>query len=129
MLGADTIVVIDGEALGKPSGALKRPPCSGGSLPHPRGHDGVAVIDAATGVTSQTVNHRVTMKAYSEAEIADYSPATSRSTRRRLRHPGRVWRARRRPGGLWSKWSLAARRGRRALLRRFGVLVSAPTAD
>jgi septum formation protein len=74
VLGADTIVVIDGEALGKPSGRAE----AAAMLRRLRGraHEvmtGVAVIDAATGgEASETVRSRVTMRTYSEAEIAEY---------------------------------------------------------
>ena len=74
VLGADTIVVIDGEALGKPSGRAE----AAAMLRRLRGraHEvmtGVAVIDAATGgEAAETVISRVTMRAYSEVEIARY---------------------------------------------------------
>lgn len=74
VLGADTIVVVDGEPLGKPSDRGD----AAAMLRKLRGrpHDvmtGVALVDAATGASAvRTVNSRVTMRAYSEAEIAGY---------------------------------------------------------
>ena len=74
VLGADTIVVVDGEPLGKPSDRGD----AAAMLRRLRGrrHDvmtGVALVDAATGASAaRTVNSRVTMRAYSEAEIAGY---------------------------------------------------------
>lgn len=74
VLGADTVVVVDGEPLGKPSDRAD----AAAMLRRLRGrtHEvmtGVAVMDAATGATAlRTVTSRVTMRAYSEAEIADY---------------------------------------------------------
>jgi septum formation protein len=74
VLGADTIVVVDGEALGKPSS----PADAAAMLRRLRGraHEvmtGVAVVDAASGAeAARTVSSRVTMRAYSEAEIARY---------------------------------------------------------
>lgn len=74
VLGADTVVVIDGEALGKPSGRAE----AAAMLRRLRGrtHEvmtGVAVIDAATGVeAARTVTSRVSMRAYSDAEISAY---------------------------------------------------------
>ena len=74
ILGADTIVVIDGEALGKPAG----PDEARAMLRRLRGreHDvitGVAVVDAATGRAETTVVvSRVRMADYREAEIEAY---------------------------------------------------------
>ena len=74
VLGADTIVVVDGEPLGKPSDRGD----AAAMLRKLRGrpHDvmtGVALVDAATGASAvRTVNSRVTMRAYSDAEIAGY---------------------------------------------------------
>jgi len=74
VLAADTVVVVDGEALGKPSDRAD----AVAMLRRLRGraHEvmtGVVVVDAATGATAQrTVTSRVTMRAYSDAEIAGY---------------------------------------------------------
>jgi septum formation protein len=74
VLGADTIVVIDGRALGKPADpddarAMLR-------TLRARTHEvmtGIAVVDAATGrFAVDTVISRVTMAAYSDATIDAY---------------------------------------------------------
>ncbi len=132
VLGADTIVVVDGEALGKPSGPAE----AAAMLQRLRGRahavmTGVAVVDAATGAeAAQTVTSRVTMRAYSEAEIADYV-----ATGEPLDKAGAY--AIQGIGGVL----VASLEGSRsnvvglplaataALLRRFGVAVSAPATD
>jgi septum formation protein len=74
VLAADTIVVIDGEALGKPSG----PEEANAMLVRLRGrpHEvltGVALVAAETGrAQSTTVVSRVLMAAYSDATIEAY---------------------------------------------------------
>jgi septum formation protein len=74
VLAADTIVVIDGLALGKPSG----PDEARAMLARLRGrpHEvvtGVAVVDAATGrAASTTAVSRVLMAAYSDRTIETY---------------------------------------------------------
>ena len=74
VLGADTVVVIDGEALGKPAD----PTDAAAMLRRLRGraHEvmtGVALIDAQSGrEAAETVTSRVSMRDYSEAEIARY---------------------------------------------------------
>jgi septum formation protein len=74
VLGADTIVVIDGRALGKPADpddarAMLR-------TLRARAHEvmtGIAVVDAVTGrFAVDTVISRVTMAAYSDAAIDAY---------------------------------------------------------
>jgi septum formation protein len=74
VLGADTIVVIDGRALGKPADAadaraMLQTLCG-------RTHEvmtGVAVVDAVSGrEAADTVISRVTMRAYSNAAIDAY---------------------------------------------------------
>ena len=74
VLGADTIVVIDGRALGKPAD-----PDDGRTMLRAlraRTHEvmtGIAVVDAATGrFAVDTVVSRVTMAAYSDAAIDAY---------------------------------------------------------
>ena len=74
VLAADTVVVIDGEALGKPSG----PEEARAMLRRLRGREhevitGVAVVDARTGrEKSVAVTSRVLMGAYSDATIDAY---------------------------------------------------------
>ena len=74
VLGADTIVVIDGLVLGKPSGAEE----ARAMLRRLRGREhevitGIAVVDAASGRSTATaVVTRVRMAAYSESEIEAY---------------------------------------------------------
>jgi septum formation protein len=74
VLAADTVVVIDNEALGKPADAAE----ARAMLRRLRGraHEvmtGIAVIDAATRrQASDAVVSQVTMHAYSDGEIADY---------------------------------------------------------
>ena len=74
VLGADTIVVIDGQALGKPAG----PDEARAMLRRLRGREhevitGVAVVDARTGRSEATaVVSRVRMAEYGEAEIEAY---------------------------------------------------------
>jgi septum formation protein len=75
VLGADTIVVVDGEVLGKPSGR----PEAAAMLRRLRGrvHEvltAVAVVDAGRGrEASETVRSRVRMRAYGDDEIAAYA--------------------------------------------------------
>jgi septum formation protein len=74
VLGADTIVVIDGEALGKPAGAED----ARAMLRRLRGREhevvtGIAVVDARSGRSeSAAVASRVRMAEYSESEIDAY---------------------------------------------------------
>ena len=74
VLGADTIVVIDGQALGKPAG----PDEARAMLRRLRGREhevitGLAVVDARTGRSEATaVVSRVRMTEYGEAEIEAY---------------------------------------------------------
>ena len=74
VLGADTIVVIDGVALGKPTG----PDDARAMLRRLRGREhevitGVAVVDAVTGRSQAVaVVSRVRMAEYGEAEIDAY---------------------------------------------------------
>lgn len=74
VLGADTVVVIDGQALGKPADAEE----ARAMLRRLRGraHDvitGLAVVDAATGRTRTTaVASRVLMRAYPDGAIDAY---------------------------------------------------------
>jgi len=74
VLGADTVVVIDGVVLGKPGGADE----ATGMLVRLRGrvHEvvtGVAVVEAESGRSEATaVLSRVLMAAYSDAVIAEY---------------------------------------------------------
>ncbi|HUF91456.1 MAG TPA: Maf family protein [Candidatus Limnocylindria bacterium] len=74
VLGADTLVVIDGEALGKPRDGQD----AAAMLRRLRGrwHEvitAVAAVDAATGrEAAEAVITRVQMRAYTDAEIAAY---------------------------------------------------------
>jgi len=74
VLGADTIVVLDGEALGKPAS----PADARVMLRRLRGREhevvtGVAVVDAQTGRAERTaVTSRVRMADYDEREIEAY---------------------------------------------------------
>jgi septum formation protein len=74
VLGADTIVVIDGQALGKPTG----PEEARAMLRRLRGREhevitGVAVVDGATGrAQALAVVSRVRMAEYGEADIDAY---------------------------------------------------------
>jgi septum formation protein len=132
VLGADTIVVIDGEALGKPSDRGE----AAAMLRRLRGraHEvmtGVAVVDAATGgEAAETVISRVTMRAYSEAEIAEYVASDEpldKAGAYAIQGAGGALVA-----GLEGSRSnvvglpLGATA---ALLRRFGAAVSAPASD
>ncbi len=132
VLGADTIVVIDGEALGKPSDRAD----AAVMLRRLRGrtHEvmtGVAVVDAATGGEAmQTVTSRVTMRAYSEAEIAEYvatGEPLDKAGAYAIQGTGGALVA-----GLDGSRSNVVGlplEATAALLRRFGVAVSAPAAD
>jgi septum formation protein len=74
VLAADTVVVIEGKALGKPADAAE----ARAMLETLRGrtHEvmtGVALVDAATGRhAAETAVSRVTMAAYSDAAIEAY---------------------------------------------------------
>lgn len=74
VLGADTVVVIDGEALGKPADATQ----AREMLVRLRGraHDvvtGLAVVDAATGASAtDAVESRVVMAAYDDEVVDRY---------------------------------------------------------
>ena len=74
VLAADTVVVVDGVALGKPAG----PQEARDMLERLRGRQhevitGVAVVDAATGRVASTIAvSRVLMAAYPDATIAAY---------------------------------------------------------
>jgi septum formation protein len=132
VLGADTVVVVDGLALGKPSGPVE----AAAMLRRLRGrtHDvltGVAVVDAATGrEASRVVTSRVTMKDYGEADIAAYvatGEPFDKAGAYAIQGAGGALVA-----GLEGSWSnvvglpLAATA---ALLRSFGAEVSEPPAE
>ena len=74
VLGADTVVTIDGDALGKPAG----PDEARAMLRRLRGREhevitGVAVVDARTGRAERTaVTSRVRMADYGESDIEAY---------------------------------------------------------
>jgi septum formation protein len=132
VLGADTIVVVDGEALGKPADRAE----AAAMLRRLRGraHEvmtGVAMVDAATGrEAARTVTSRVTMRTYSEAQIAEYvatDEPLDKAGAYAVQGIGGALVA-----GLDGSRSnvvglpLAATA---ALLRGFGIVVSAPAAD
>jgi septum formation protein len=132
VLGADTIVVVDGVVLGKPSS-----PADAASMLRRlrgRGHQvmtGVAVIDSATGEeASETVLSRVVMKPYSDAEIAAYvatEEPLDKAGAYAIQGAGRALVA-----GLEGSWSNVVGlplESTAAMLRRFGAAVSAPPAD
>jgi septum formation protein len=129
VLAADTIVVIDGTALGKPADAAD----ARAMLTALRGrtHEvmtGIAVVDAATGRDAvETVVSRVTMSAYSDAARDAYvagGEPLDKAGAYAIQGEG---------GALVSAWEgshsnvvglpLAETA---ALLRRFGLAVSAP---
>jgi len=132
VLAADTIVVIDGRALGKPA----NPEDARAMLRTLRGrtHEvmtGVAVVDAATGRhAGDTVISRVTMAAYDDAAIDAYvagGEPLDKAGAYAIQGAGGALVA-----GLEGSRSnvvglpLAATA---ALLRRFGVAVSAPQLE
>lgn len=132
VLGADTVVVIDGEALGKPAGPAE----AAAMLRRLRGrtHEvitGVAVVEAGTGrEAAQTVVTRVTMKPYSDADIAAYV-----ATEEPLDKAG-AYAVQGLGGALvehvdgsWSNVVGLPLPATAALLRRFGAAVSAPPAE
>jgi septum formation protein len=132
VLGADTIVVVDGEALGKPSGRAE----AAAMLRRLRGrtHEvmtGVAVVDAATGgEAAETVISRVTMRAYSEVEIAQYVASDEpldKAGAYAVQGAGGALVA----GVEGSRSNVVGLplQASAALLRRFGMPVSAPAAD
>ncbi|MEE8336743.1 MAG: Maf family protein [Dehalococcoidia bacterium] len=77
VLGADTIVVLDGELLGKPAGATQ----AAAMLRALRGREhqvvtGVAVVAGERSAVEHVVS-RVAMREYSEAQVAAYVAAGS----------------------------------------------------
>ena len=132
VLGADTIVVVDGEPLGKPTG----PADAAAMLRRLRGraHEvmtGVAVVDAATArEATETVSSRVRMRPYSEAEIDAYvatGEPLDKAGAYAVQGAGAAL-----VEALEGSWSnvvglpLAATA---RLLRRFGVVLSEPAAE
>jgi septum formation protein len=132
VLGADTIVVVDGQALGKPADRAE----AAAMLRRLRGrtHEvmtGVAVVDAASGhEDARTVTSRVAMRTYSEAEIAEYvetGEPLDKAGAYAIQGIGGALVA-----GLEGSRSNVVGlplEATAALLRRFGVAVSAPAAD
>lgn len=132
VLGADTIVVVEGRVLGKPSG-----PDEAATMLRQlrgRGHDvmtGVALVDAATGgEAARTVTSHVSMKAYSDAEIDAYvateEPLDKAGAYAIQGAGGALVEA---LEGSWSNVVGLPLEATAALLRRFGVAVSAPPAQ
>jgi septum formation protein len=131
VLGADTIVVIDGEALGKPSGRED----AAAMLRRLRGrvHEvltGVAVVDPGGRARTDTVSSRVTMKAYGDAEIDAYvgtGEPLDKAGAYAIQGAGGALVA----GfeGSWSNIVGLPLGATAALLRAAGVVVSAPPAE
>ena len=132
VVGADTVVVVDGEPLGKPSGAAD----AAAMLRQLRGrvHEvttGVAVLDAATGREAmETVTSRVRMKPYSDADVAAYvatgEPLDKAGAYAIQGAGGALVEA---LEGSWSNVVGLPLAATAELLRRFGVAVSAPPAE
>ncbi|HEX3179254.1 MAG TPA: Maf family protein [Methylomirabilota bacterium] len=132
VLAADTIVVVDGEALGKPAG----PEEAALMLRRLRGrrHEvmtGVAVVDAPGGRdASDTVTSRVTMKDYSDAQIAAYvgtaEPLDKAGAYAIQGAGGALVDA---LDGSWSNVVGLPLHITATLLARFGLAVSAPPAE
>ena len=132
MLGADTVVVIDGEALGKPAGPVE----AATMLRRLRGrvHEvmtGVAVVDAASArEAAETVISRVRMRAYADVELAAYvatGEPLDKAGAYAIQGAGAAL-----VDGLEGSWSNVVGlplETTAALLRRFGVTVSAPPAE
>ena len=113
VLAADTVVVVDGLVLGKPSG----PEEAREMLVRLRGrwHEvitGVAVIDAGTGrAASTTAVSRVLMANYSDATVEAYVASGSPFDKAGLCDPGSRRGAGRRRGRLVHQRDRAARGG------------------
>lgn len=132
VLGADTIVVVAGQVLGKPLG----PSDAAAMLRQLRGRShevmtGVAVVDAATArEAAQTVTSRVSMKSYSDAEIDAYvatgEPLDKAGAYAIQGAGGALVEA---LEGSWSNVVGLPLEATAALLRRFGAAVSAPPAE
>jgi septum formation protein len=132
VLGADTIVVVEGEALGKPSGPAE----AAAMLRRLRGRahqviTGVAVVDAATGrEAAEAVASRVTMRPYSDAEIAAYvatDEPLDKAGGYAIQGAGASLVAT--LDGSWSNVVGLPLATAAAMLRRFGAVVSAPPAE
>ena len=132
VLGADTVVVVDGEALGKPADAAE----AASMLRRLRGrtHDvmtGVGVVDASTSrEASQTVTSRVSMKAYTDAEIAAYvateEPMDKAGAYAIQGAGGALVES---LDGSWSNVVGLPLEATASLLQRFGAAVSEPPAE
>lgn len=132
VLGADTVVVVDDQPLGKPAD----PADAAAMLRRLRGrtHEvltGVAVVDAATGrEAAETVTTRVRMKAYSDAELEAYvatgEPLDKAGAYAVQGAGGALVDA---LDGSWSNVVGLPLEATAGLLRRFGAAVSAPPAD
>ena len=73
VLGADTLVVVDGEALGKRAMRRTPRPCCAASRALARVITAIAAVDAATGrQAAEAVITRVQMADYTDADIAAY---------------------------------------------------------
>jgi septum formation protein len=131
VLAADTLVVIDGRALGKPADAAEARAMLRALRGRP--HEvmtGVAVVDAATGRhATDTVVSRVTMTDYSDAALEAYvagGEPLDKAGAYAIQGAGGALVA-----GLQGSRSNVIGlplEATAALLRRFGVAVSAPPA-
>jgi septum formation protein len=131
ILGADTIVVVDDDALGKPAGAEE----ASAMLRRLRGraHEvltGVALVEMASGrEATETVTSRVTMKAYGDAEITAYVASgepLDKAGAYAIQGAGGTLVAG--YDGSWSNIVGLPLETTAALLRAFGIAVSAPLA-
>lgn len=131
VLGADTLVVVDGEALGKPADAAD----ARRMLRRLRGREhvvvtGVAVVDTATGrEATEAVVSRVRMADYSDAAIEAYvasgEPLDKAGAYAIQGQGGRLVE---RLEGSWSNVVGLPVEATRALLAAFGV-VTVPAAE
>jgi septum formation protein len=131
VLGADTIVVVDDDALGKPAG----PDEAAAMLRRLRGraHEvltGVSLVEPAAGrEATDTVTSRVTMKSYGDAEIAAYVASgepLDKAGAYAIQGAGGALVAG--YDGSWSNIVGLPLETTAALLRDFGIRVSAPRA-
>jgi nucleoside triphosphate pyrophosphatase len=132
VVGADTVVVVDGEPLGKPSGPAE----AAAMLRQLRGrvHEvmtGVAVVEAATARAAvETVTSRVRMKPYADADVDAYvatgEPLDKAGAYAIQGAGGALVEA---LEGSWSNVVGLPLAATAELLRRFGVAVSAPPAE
>jgi septum formation protein len=132
VLAADTVVVVDGQVLGKPADGAD----AGRMLARLRGrvHEvltGVAVVDVVTGrAASETVTSHVRMRAYPDAEIAAYvatGEPLDKAGAYAIQGAGRTLVDR--LDGSWSNVVGLPLAATATLLRRFGLAVSEPPPE